>query len=104
MWGVREEIWGVWEYPGQDKEGVLRQGSSLCMLVQGSVCATEGTHCFLKIVLLGPPGGSMVEHLPSAQAVTPGSWDLVPHRVPRREPASPAACVSASLSLCVSCE
>ena len=41
----------------------------------------------------------MVEHLPLAQVVIPGSWDQVPHRAPRGEPASPSAYVSASLSL-----
>ena len=42
-------------------------------------------------------GGSVVEHLPSAEGVIPGSWDRVPHRAPCREPASPSAYVSASL-------
>ena len=50
----------------------------------------------------GRLGGSVVEHLPSAQVVIPGSWDRVPHRAPCREPASPSACVSASLSVCLS--
>ena len=45
-------------------------------------------------------GDSVVEHLPSAQGLIPGSWNRVPYRAPRREPASPSACVSASL--CVS--
>ena len=44
--------------------------------------------------------GSVVERLPLAQVVMPGSWDRVLHLAPRREPASPSACVSASL--CVS--
>ena len=48
----------------------------------------------------GRLGGSVVEHLPSAQGMIPGSWDRVLHRAPRGEPASPSACVSASL--CVS--
>ena len=47
----------------------------------------------------GHQGGSMVEHLPSAQGVIPGSWDRVPRQAPCMEPASPSACVSASLSL-----
>ena len=34
-------------------------------------------------------GGSVVEYLPSAQGMIPGSWDGVPHRAPHREPASP---------------
>ena len=47
--------------------------------------------------LQGRLGGSEVQRLPLAQVVTPGSWDRVPLRAPRREPASPSACVSASL-------
>ena len=47
-------------------------------------------------------GGSVVEHLPSAQSMILGYWDRVPHRVPHGEPASPCAYVSASL--CVSHE
>ena len=47
-------------------------------------------------------GGSVVEHLPSAQRVIPGSWDRVPQRVPCMEPAAPSACVSTlPLSLCL---
>ena len=49
---------------------------------------------------LGCLGGSAGEHLPLAQGVTLGSWDQSSNWVPRREPASPSACVSASL--CVS--
>ena len=45
----------------------------------------------------GHLGGSVVEHLPSAQVVILGSRDLVPHWAPLKEPASPSACVSASL-------
>ena len=43
----------------------------------------------------GPLQGSGVERPPLAQGVTPGSWGRVPYRAPRREPASPSACVSA---------
>ena len=50
----------------------------------------------------GRLGGSAVKHLPLAQVVIPGSWDTVPHRAPHREPASPSAYVSGSLSLCLS--
>ena len=57
---------------------------------------------FIKIQLLGRPGGSMVEHLPLAGDVIPESWDWVPHRAPCMEPASPSVCVSASLSLFLS--
>ena len=51
------------------------------------------------MVLLGRLGGSAVEHLPLAQGVTPGSWDQVLHQAPYEEPASPSACVFASLSV-----
>ena len=47
-------------------------------------------------------GSLAVECLPSAQGVILGSGDQVPHRAPCMEPASPSACVSASLSLCAS--
>ena len=40
--------------------------------------------------------------LPSAQGLILEIWDRVPRRAPCMEPASPSACVSASLSLCVS--
>ena len=49
----------------------------------------------------GHLGGSVIEHLPLAQVVIPGSWDQVPHRAPCMEPASPSAYVSASLSVCL---
>ena len=48
-----------------------------------------------------PQGGSVVEHLPLAQGVILESWDQVPHRAPRMEPASPSAYVYASLCVCV---
>ena len=54
----------------------------------------------LKIKLLGHLGGSVVERLPLAQFMILESWDRVPHQAPHGEPASPSACVSASL--CVS--
>ena len=44
--------------------------------------------------------GSAAEHLPLVQGVIPESQDRVLHQVPCREPTSPSACVSASLSLC----
>ena len=52
----------------------------------------------------GHLGGSVVEPLTQvlAQVVTLGSQDPVPHQAPWTEPASPSACVSASL--CVSHE
>ena len=53
---------------------------------------------------MGCLGGSLVEHLPLAQVMILGSWDPVLHWAPCGEPALPPACVSASLSLCVSHE
>ena len=52
----------------------------------------------------GSLGGSAVWHLPLAQGAVLESQDRVPRRAPYMEPASPSACVSASLSLCVSHE
>ena len=46
----------------------------------------------------GHLGGSVVERLPLAQVVIPGSWDQVPSGS-LWEPASPSAYVSASLSV-----
>ena len=53
----------------------------------------------IQIIYWGHLGGSLVEHLPSAQVVILGSWDQVSHQVAQREPASPSAYVSASLSV-----
>ena len=50
----------------------------------------------------GHLGGSAVEPLPSAQGVILETQDRVPHRVPCREPASPSACASAPLFVCLS--
>ena len=50
---------------------------------------------YIEVVVAGTP-----ERPPAAQAMTPGSWDRVPHQARHGEPASPSACVSASL--CVS--
>ena len=47
--------------------------------------------------LLGHLGGSVVEHLPSAQVLMAESWDGVRHQASHREPASPSAYVSVSL-------
>ena len=41
--------------------------------------------------------GSVVECLPLAQVMIPGSWDRVPQQAPCKEPAPPSAYVSASL-------
>ena len=52
---------------------------------------------FQKKNFVGHLSGSVVEHLLLAQVMNLGSWDLVPHWGPNREPDSPSAYVSASL-------
>ena len=42
-------------------------------------------------------GGSVVKHLPLAEAMIPRSWYRVPHQAPHGDPASPSAYVSAFL-------
>ena len=59
-------------------------------------------HCCFKPRVQGCLCGSEVEHLPLAQGMILGSQDRVLHWAPCMEPASPSACVSASL--CVSHE
>ena len=49
--------------------------------------------------ILGRLGGSAVECLPSAQVMIPEFRDFVCPWAPYGEPASPSACVSASLSV-----
>ena len=56
-------------------------------------------HPCSKPMKQGCLGGSVVECLPLAQGVILGSWDRVPPWVPCMEPASPSACVPASLSV-----
>ena len=53
----------------------------------------------LKYKSTGSPGGSVVWRLPLAQGVILEAQDQVPHQAPCVEPASPSACVSASLFL-----
>ena len=48
---------------------------------------------------LAPALGSAVKYLSWAQGMILGSRERVPHRAPCMEPASPSACVSASLSV-----
>ena len=48
---------------------------------------------------MGHLGGSGVERLPLAQVMILGTWDRVPCQASCMEPASPSACVSASLSV-----
>ena len=55
------------------------------------------TSAFLNLLTLGLLDGSMVEHLLLAQGVILETQDRVPHQASFMEPASPSACVSASL-------
>ena len=78
-----------------------RKGKQLGVMATSSSTGSEEST--LRVGRWGPLGGSVVEPS-SAQDVIPGSWNRVPHWGPRREPASPSACVSAFLSLCGSHE
>ena len=75
---------------------------SECAVLEEIVRFPDSDH--LKTFFLGRLGGSVVEHLPSAHGMTLESLDRVSHWALPVEPASPSACVSASLSLCVSHE
>ena len=70
------------------------------MTVQLSVCVTislaTGPY---KTAMLGSPGGSVGLALPPAHGMILETQDRIPHQAPCMEPASPSACVSASLSL-----
>ena len=60
----------------------------------------QGNQRILKIQCMGQPRWPSGLAPPSAQGVILETWDRVPRRVPCVGPASPSACVSASL--CVS--
>ena len=62
---------------------------------------SRGLFGLLRTLLLRHLGGSVIEHLPSAQVMIPGSWDRVPWQAPSGEPASP---LPISLPLWVSYE
>ena len=57
---------------------------------------------FLRFYSLGQPWWRSGLAPPAAWGVILGTLDRVPHRAPYMEPASPSACSSAPLSLCVS--
>ena len=70
-------------YRGQELRGVVQPSKRKLRLNKG----------------ITDSGGSVAEGLPLAQVVIPESWDGGLHQAPRREPASPCAYVSASLSV-----
>ena len=70
-----------------------------CMRRQVLLPLIEGRDTHIKRGFLGRLGGLAVERLPLTQGVILESQDQVPHRPPCMEPASPSACISASLFL-----
>ena len=63
---------------------------------------TMGIQIIKKKIKTGQPRWLIGLAPPSAQGMVLGSQDGVLSRAPCTEPASPSACVSASLSVCVS--
>ena len=64
-------------------------------------CLDPATSFSDKDFIVGQPGWLSGLAPPSAQGVILETQDLVPRWAPCMEPASPSACVPASLSLCV---
>ena len=84
-----------------------RETPLTALALQPEPCIQDPAHGETQEMLVGRMagrrlGGSMIEYLPLAQVMIPGSLDQVSHWGPHRELASPSACVSASL--CVSHE
>ena len=89
---------------------VIRPDLWTCQCIITWIHVSLGSHPVLAAVTLykdwmdlnnrhsGSLGGSVIEHLPSAQVVL-DSQDPGPHRAPCRETASPSTCVSASVSV-----
>ena len=82
--------------------------NSLCVLSHTQMHRYFRCYCLhfihKKIEAEGSPGGSAVEHLPSAQGLVLETQDRVPFWAPCMEPASPSGWVSASVCVCVSHE
>ena len=66
--------------------------------MQGTRCGTRSRVSRITPQATGSPSGAAVWRLPSAQGVILETRDRIPRRAPCMEPASPSACVSASLS------
>ena len=79
----------IGSYIRKDKQ-ILGMFWALVMSEAGEPIVSRGCS---KIKAWWPSGLA----LPSAQSVVLETWDRVTHRVPCVEPASPSACVSASL-------
>ena len=67
----------------------------------GSAEAPQG-RCCVRIAQRGHPGGAPRFIATFSPGRDPGDRDGVPRQAPCMEPASPSACVSASLSVCLS--
>ena len=83
---------------GNLKQCLINRSYSINNLRKEQTALLDSQPC-LNHIVFGHLGGSVVECLPLAQVMIPGSWDGVLHRAPCREPASPSAYVSASLSV-----
>ena len=71
-----------------------------CYEKQMSTCENHlARKSSIKVIIFGHLGDLVVEHLPLAQVMIPRSQDRVTHQAHCREPASPSAYVSASLSV-----
>ena len=85
--------WEHKDYLGSDRFSVLLPPIKQSVTFVVMCCGTWlNKHAFRHL------DDSEIERLPSAWVVILGSWDRVLHQAPRREPASPSACVFASLS------
>ena len=80
-----------------------QQGEVLFKVVERQGTVSSGTQT-IKITRSGQPRWLSGLALPSAQGVILETQDRVPLQAPCMDPASPSACVSASLSLSVSHE
>ena len=79
--------WKVYFLPGKLK-------SMTCCKMVVKVKSPPGEEHTYGFSYEGPLGDSVVEHLPSALVVIPGSWDRVLHQAPHRKPASPSLSMS----------
>ena len=61
-------------------------------------CQSRTLSVMLEIQFLGGIWVAQGLSLPWTQVMTPGSWDRVLYQAPHGKPASPSACVYASLS------
>ena len=73
-----------------------------CFPTESAGCLGKVHKMCLKFVSGGQPQWLSGLAPPSAQGVILGTWDRVPCQAPGMEPASPSACVSASVCVCVS--